>query len=125
MIRWCVNAHCPLVSTVILHLSGSFVNLIDGILFNWYYILIEQRFQYFLFEEVFLMAKITLEQKEQRLKALEQKIREEKRKTNEKLGKEIILSLELPYSSVDKQKIKELCDNLKSHYSISSSENNG
>lgn len=71
------------------------------------------------------MAKITLEQKEQRLKALEQKIREEKRKTNEKLGKEIILSLELPYSSVDKQKIKELCDNLKSHYSISSSENNG
>lgn len=63
------------------------------------------------------MAKISLEQKEQRLKALEQKIKAEKKKLNEQLGKAIIESLQIEYSSIDKAKIKEICDILITHYS--------
>jgi len=69
------------------------------------------------------MAKKTLEQQEQHLKALEQKIKEEKRKVHEQLGKEIVISLGLEYGSVTKDKISEICDILKVHYMKSPGEN--
>jgi len=69
------------------------------------------------------MAKKTLEQQEQHLKALEQKIKEEKRKIHEQLGKEIVVSLGLEYGSVTKDNINEMCDILKAHYKKSPGDN--
>lgn len=66
------------------------------------------------------MPKMNIEQKEKRLKDLEKEIKEEKRKLNELLGKEVINCLALEYGKIDTDKINELCEVLKTHYQISS-----
>lgn len=70
------------------------------------------------------MAKISLEEKEQQLKILAEKIKEEKRKINEQLGKDIISTLGLKYGSIDRDKTNEICNILKNHYASATGMNN-
>jgi len=62
------------------------------------------------------MAKLTLEEKENKIKIMEQEIKEEKKKIDERLGKEIISALNLNYSEIDKDIIIQICNILKIHY---------
>jgi len=62
------------------------------------------------------MDKNTISRKEQRLKELEEQIKKEKRKLNEKLGKAIIDTLKFGYDTLDNHKINEICNILKTHY---------
>ena len=63
------------------------------------------------------MEKNTILKKEQRMKAIEEQIKKEKRKLNEKLGKSVIAAIGIGYDKLDNSKITEICDILKSHHS--------
>lgn len=58
------------------------------------------------------------------MKALEEQIKKEKRKLNEKLGKSIINAIGIGYDELDNSKITEICNILKYHHSPTGGENN-
>lgn len=62
------------------------------------------------------MEKSTILKKEQRLKELEEQLKKEKHKINEKLGKSIIEFLKFGYDEIDSNKINEICHILDSYY---------
>ena len=58
------------------------------------------------------MAQSTLEKQEAKLKQLNQKIKAEKSKIEQNLGKQIIKTSNLDYASLSNQKIKDLAQKL-------------
>ena len=62
------------------------------------------------------MANNALAKKEEQLKKLAGQIKNERRKLDEKLGKNIIAALELEYGDIDDAIIDNLCNILKEHY---------
>ena len=58
------------------------------------------------------MAQSTLEKQEAKLKQLNQKIKAEKSKIEQNLGKQIIKTSNLDYASLSNQKIKELAQKI-------------
>jgi len=62
------------------------------------------------------MATNALAKKEEQLKKLAGQIKNERRKLDEKLGKNIIAALELEYGDIDDAIIDNLCNILKEHY---------
>jgi len=62
------------------------------------------------------MAINALSKKEEKLKKLAGQIKNERRKLDEKLGKNIIAVLDLEYGDIDDTIIDNLCNILKEHY---------
>lgn len=62
--------------------------------------------------EGIVMSQSNLEKQEAKLKALNQKIKEEKYKIEQRLGKQIISQANLDYANLSNQKIKDLAQKI-------------
>lgn len=64
-----------------------------------------------------------IEKQQEKLKKLNDKIKQEKKKVEQRLGHEIIKSANLDYANLDQTKIKELASRIASHLNENISDN--
>jgi hypothetical protein len=62
------------------------------------------------------MAASTLEKKELQLRKLTEQIKNERRKLDEKIGKNIVAALDLEYGQIDDATVEKFCSILREHY---------